>query len=393
MRSKSRLLASALSASTVSGLPVFLIGALSVEIGRDIHLTSAVLGVVVALYYATAAFSAIPMSLRSNAIGVHLAVRLGCVLMAVLLALLGLTAAQLWQLALLVAGVGFASAVIEPAVNSMLFHGVSARHRGFAFGIKQSAFPLAVLTAGLLLPMVEPVGGWRNVFLLVAGGCLLVASVVPATAAGKWTAAALRTVRLARSEVRRVRPLAVAFALCVAPASALSAFVVPAAVDRGFDVVTAGILGSVGGAATVCSRVVAGWLVDRFGVHPLGLTLGMLCLGTGGYVLMVAAPAGAWALFSAGTVAALMFGWGWNGLFNLFVASTFHSNVAHATAVISVGARCGGVIGPLIFGFVVDHFSFRAGWLACVSLSAIGIALLIKSRFDAERNSGSGVVT
>lgn len=390
MRGKNRLIAGALSASTVSGLPVFLIGAFSVEIARDISLTSAVLGIVVSLYYASAAFSVVPMSSLSNGIGVHRAVRLGCVFMSVLLALVSLTATHLWQLSILVAGIGVVSAVIEPAVNSMLFHGVPARQRGFAFGIKQSAFPLAVLVTGLLLPTIQLLGGWRNVVLLVGGGCLLVAAVVPTATVTLTSGVTRRAPRLDRAAIRRVRPLAVAFALCIAPASALSAFVVPAAVDRGFDVATAGIVGSVGGAATVVSRVCAGWLVDRFRVHPLALTLGMLGVGTAGYALMVVADADAWMLFCAGTVAAFMFGWGWNGLFNLFVASTFHSNVAHATAVISVGARCGGVIGPLLFGFVAEHFSFRVGWLACIALSAMGIALLIKSRFDMRHRIESG---
>ena len=89
------------------------------------------------------------------------------------LSLLGLlvmavVASAWWHVALAVALSGVANALAQVSTNVALASGVPTRRQGVAFGAKQAAIPTASLVAGLALPIVGLVAGWRVAFAAAA---------------------------------------------------------------------------------------------------------------------------------------------------------------------------------------------------------------------------------
>lgn len=63
-------------------------------------------------------------------------------------------------LLLLLAVGGLGNALLQGTGNVMLAHAVPPSRRGMAYGIKQSAIPVAVITGGLAAPTVGALVGW-----------------------------------------------------------------------------------------------------------------------------------------------------------------------------------------------------------------------------------------
>ena len=105
----------------------------------------------------------------------------------------------------------------------------------------------------------------------------------------------------------------------------------------------------------------------------------MLAVGVVGFVVLaVGTGLGNEVLFGAGAVVALGMGWGWNGLLTYAVVRSHPEAPAAATGVTQVGARLGGVLGPLVVGVVVAGGSYTAAWLltAGAALAAAATVLL-----------------
>lgn len=363
--------------SVFSSLAVFLVAALALQIRESLHFGVAGLGVIVSLYYLSAALSSVPLSRLVEAVGALRAMRWGCLLMSALLLILAGTARSFWDLALLMAAAGALSSGLQPATNLFLIRRVPRAHHGFAFGIKQAAVPMAVLLGGFSVPVFALTVGWRWAFV-VAAVLALVASITMPRSQTSFAEYRSRPPipRLGRGATVNLILLAVGFGLGVAAASALSAFVVTAAAAAGQSKATAGLLASLGGFAAACSRIAVGFHADRGRRAHLVMVALMLGLGAVAYVMLAMATAEVPELLIPGIVLAFAAGWGWNGLFNLAIVKRYPSQAARATGITSVGARTGGVAGPFVFGLVATHVSYGAGWLIA-AVSAMSGALII----------------
>ncbi|WP_324274900.1 MFS transporter [Blastococcus brunescens] len=163
----------AASATTVGALPVYLVGALSVQIGRDLDLSSAAIGTIVATFWGTSALFSVAAGRFGDLVGVRTGLGLCAVLASLSLmgtAVLGWSA---WWLASTLAVAGVANAAAHPYSNMLLTQAVPTRRRGLAFGIKQAAIPLATLLAGLAVPALAVTVGWRWAFVSAAVLALL----------------------------------------------------------------------------------------------------------------------------------------------------------------------------------------------------------------------------
>jgi predicted MFS family arabinose efflux permease len=69
-------------------------------------------------------------------------------------------------------------------------------------------------------------------------------------------------------------------------------------------------------------------------------------------------------------------GWGWPGLFNLAVAREYPEAPGAASGVTQTGTYVGAVLGPVIFGALVEHASYRVAWLFAATLSLGGAGFI-----------------
>ena len=106
----------------------------------------------------------------------------------------------------------------------------------------------------------------------------------------------------------------------------------------------AGLLLSLGGIASIVTRLLAGWTADRYGFPPLLGAAGMLGLGGLGLLGMSFVSNPSWYLIAA--TVTFIGGWGWNGLLFVAVVSRFSSTPGRASGIVLAGGALGAGVGP-----------------------------------------------
>ncbi|MHB1570557.1 MAG: MFS transporter [Solirubrobacteraceae bacterium] len=376
-----------------SSLPVFLVGALAVQLRESLHFGTGVLGAVVALYFLGAAASSIPLGGLVEMIGGLRTMRLAALASSVVLALLA-TITWSWPvMAVLMVPAGMASAAVQLGSNLFLVRRVPFGQQGLAFGFKQAAVPLAASLGGLAVPALALTIGWRSAFAAAALAAAAAAALMPRPHQSLAQRRAARANLPAASLDRRpLVVLAAGIGLGVATASALTAFLVSSAVAGGVGRAQAGLLIAFGGAVAGISRIITGRRADRRGRAHLPVIAVMLALGACGYgILALAASRHLAVLYLPAVVIAFAAGWGWNGLFNFTIVRTHPDQPARATALTQAGARLGAMAGPFAFG-VIAHGSYSLAWLsaALAALCAAVVMLLGRRLLRVSRAQAAG---
>ena len=173
------MLASVVAVMTSTSLPVFLVGSLEVEMRSSLSMDVARFGVALAIYYLVAPVTSVPGSRLSERIGGDRSLRTAAALSA--LALLSIAGAvNDWSElvpALMVAG--FATSLAQPSANLLLAESFPKTRQGVAFGVKQSAAPLASLLGGVAVPLIALSVGWRWAFASAAAVATVSAIALP----------------------------------------------------------------------------------------------------------------------------------------------------------------------------------------------------------------------
>ena len=399
-------IALAIALATTGVLPVFLTGALAVQLEANLHVGTTAIGGAVATFFAASALSSVRAGRLAERVGPFkvMLVAVGFALVALLGNGLVVTSLP-GLLGFLVAG-GLSNGAMQPAVNLLLARAVDDHRQGLAFGVKQAAIPTSTLLAGLAVPALALTAGWHVAYLAAAGLALAVGAVLvsggrrlmPMPSATYGLAASNQgTSKQERPEMGQQgdrpggsfnpRPLvfvAAAMACAVAASNALGSFVVPGAVHEGVAPGVAGLLSAAGSVVGLSVRVGSGWQADRKGLR--GRRAADAHLQTVGTLIAVGALGyGALAVGSLGLLVPAVLvayggGWGYNALFNLAVVRAYPAAPARATGVTQVGTSIGGMIGPLGFGIVVDHLGFDIGWALCAGLAVLAVTAFFFGR-------------
>lgn len=385
----------AITITVVCVLPVFLTGALAVEVRSGLAFGTAQLGIAVAAFFGAAAVATIAAGGLADRFGALRVMTVAAGLEAATLACLSLSPSWTF-LVVVLAAAGGVNGVAQPAINQFVARRIGPTRQGFAFGIKQAAIPLATLLGGISVPLLALTLGWRAAYALaspLAALVCLVASrfrsqpspaVQPTSAAGpaaaQPAAAGPMSVHLPQpSRARRpdLGPLvlvAVGGGLGAGAAATLGTFLVIAAVDRGLSPSAAGLLAAGASAVGLSSRLANGALADhRTDSHFAVVTL-MLLVGCGGYLMLGAGPR--WSLV-VGAALAYGCGWGWNGLLNFAVVRSYPTVPGRATSITQGGVYLGNVLGPLGFGVLLTHASLSTAWSADAVCSLGGATVIM----------------
>lgn len=386
----------AIAVNTSCVLPVFLTGALSVQVRRSLRFDEVGLGAAVAAFFAAGAVS-------SAGLG-HLAERRGAerVMTAAVLAAGGAMAAvavlsrSLWELVGFLAVAGVANGAAQPATNLFLARRVPVSRQGLAFGVKQAGVPVATLVGGLAVPAVALTVGWRFAFggaaafalALVAFGISLVRHDAGMPAGGPCEGPVTRPHALrpagrapaaASPRLRQLAMLAVAMGLGAGAANALGAFIVSGGVASGWAPGAAGLVAAAGSLAGLASRLGSGLLADRRPRQRHFLVVAsMLAGGALGDALLATGNSVA---FLPAVLITFAAGWGWPGLFNFAVVQAYQRSPGTATGITQTGTYLGAVLGPLAFGLLAQDAGYPAAWLfaAAASVAAAG-AMVVGGR-------------
>lgn len=369
-----RATVAAVSITGLAMFPVWLLGAMAVDVQADLAFGAAALGAAVGVFQAVSAVASIPAGYFAQRRGFREGSLVTIALFVV--STLGIaTLATGWlSLTWWLLFAATASALASPTANLGLAQLVTPERQGFAFGVKQAAVPAGTAVAGLAVPLVALTIGWRWAFALSAVAALPLAFTVPN---GLPRPQGSRPRLRARPELLwPLVLLAVGGGLATAATNSLAAFFVLSAVDAGIAPSTAGLTLAAGGAISVVSRVLTGWRADLRGRGHFVVVALMMAAGAVGVVGLGFATTPATLL--AATVVAYALGWSWNGLFDFGLVRQMSTTPATATGVAQTGKYLGGVIGPFAFGVTAETVGYRPAWIgAAVTLVAAAGTVLV----------------
>jgi MFS family permease len=366
-------------------MPTFLLGGVAVLVRADLGFSESRLGLCITAYYIVSMVSAVPGGHLAERLGGLRACSVGILLSAGTLLSVAVLAHEWWQLVACLAVGGLANALLQPATNLALARGIPADRQGLAFGLKLANGPTATLLAGLSASLIATTVGWRWAFVTLACLALVFFVVRPpgwrseapyVPSADDGPDAAVATLAL----------IAVGCAFATTAGASLVGFYVESAVAGGLSVSAAGFMLVAGSVVGTVARGAWGWLVDRRhgasasepagGNRGGGFGLIVLLLVVGGLAFALLGVRAGPAVLLAATMLAFAAGWGWPGLLLFSVVRASPSAPGKATGIVIVGTSSGGVVGPAVFGFLVERAGYQVAWRAAAIAVLVAAACI-----------------
>jgi MFS family permease len=357
-----------MAVDTVGVLPVFLTGALAVQLRDDIGLSLDSLGLVYASYFTAAALLSAALAHVSERTGPEWSLRIGSAIYVA--AFLGIASVAESPVALsaFIALAGVGTALTRTASSVLVARNVAADRQGLAFGLKHCSIPVGTLLAGLSVPAVALTLGWRWAYVIAAGLTAVVLIAIPSPS-GRWVPRRDD----GRADMSRGMLIfaAISFGLGSCAAASLGAYTVSTAVASGMSEGAAGLLVAVGSVFGLTSRLLVGHWSDRRSGSQLDLVTWMLLVG--GVAFLLLGSVHEWVMLLAVPLA-FATGWAWLGSYNLAMVRLNPVAPGAAVGVTQTGAFVGAIAGPAGLGFLAERYSFTAVWAAAALASFLAAA-------------------
>jgi MFS family permease len=363
-----------LGAQMLVSLAVLSLGVLMPAVARDLAIDPKLVGAFTAVIYSVASVIALLSAGPISRLGAVRVCQLAMIAAAAGLAINA--AASVIAVIAAVALIGVAQGPINPASAHILSQRVPREWFGLVFSVKQTGVPLGFAAAGVLLPLLLPILGWRGATLFAA--CMLLAGAIviellrarldaavapsgPST--GIWSS----IVHVMRHPEMRV--LGWSALLYVVAQHTFTFFLVTYLYEHcRLSIAEAGFLLFLAQLGGTAQRLVLGALGDRF---PRMMLLGWTGIG-------IAAGAVATGLIAHDTpywlIGAIVLAYGtvvisWNGVsIAEFAALAPTGQVAAVAAVQTALAFSGAVIGPPLFGLIAAVADYRTAFFLVAAL-------------------------
>lgn len=367
--------------TTTCVLPSFLLGAMAVQVRRDLGFSELGIGLGFGGFFLAASVSSVVLGRVAERAGPVRSLRVAAALSGTACLAVAVIARDLPTLILLLAVAGTANALGQPAANLLIARELPAHRQGFGFAVKQSAIPAATLLAGAAVPALALTAGWRWAFVVAAGLSVATAFTVPPVVSPPPP----RTARTARGgagrgadvPVRVLAVLSIGIGFGAASGGTLGSFLVSGAVDAGISEGGAGVLLTVGSLVGITVRLGAGVQADRRDGRHLVVVTRMLLGGAVAYALLATESVTGYLV--AGPLG-FATGWAFPGLFNLAIVRANPARPAAATGITQTGTYFGAVAGPLLFGAIAEASSYRVAWAVAAAFALLGAAAIVTGR-------------
>lgn len=369
-----------LAIQAMVSLAVLSLSVMMPAVARDLAIDPKLVGVFTAVIYCLAVIAAL--------VAARPIVRFGSVRIcqaALLFAALGLAlnaVALVWMTIVAVALIGVAQGPINPASAHILAQRVPREWFGIVFSVKQTGVPIGFALAGLILPLLLELLGWRGATLAAAAAAALAALLLeplrPHLDVVASEATPAHSIWHSIGYVLSHAQLRVlgwsAFVYVVAQHTFTFYLVTYLYQHCGLSIARAGFLLALSQAAGTCVRLVSGGLGDRMSrMRLLGWTGILMTAGCTGMAFL--APDSPFWLITLIVMAYGSVVISWNGTSQAeFVHLAPPGEAAAIAAVQTALAFSGAVVGPPIFALIASQAGYRPAFLA-VALCILGAAL------------------
>jgi predicted MFS family arabinose efflux permease len=288
-----------------------------------------------------------------------------------------------------VALAGAAVAISNPATNLAVATSVARGRQGLMVGAKQSGVQGGQLLAGLALPTLAVLWGWRIAVLMC------VTLTVLGFLTTRWVVAPVA--HPARPEHHDHAPIdpdvwwLTGYALVIGAAIQATNVYLPLYThdQLGGSVGQAGLVAALLGGTGVAARIIWGRALDRIADVPALLMILAVAAAAGLVICSLAVYAGplVWlgaALFGASALAA-------NVVIMMAVVRTASAgSLGRATGWASLGLYLGFMAGPISFGLLIDSGAgYRGAWTYLCVLCAVLVSIALAWRRSVARRPGS----
>ncbi len=367
-----------LAAATASA--TFFQGALSVlaaEVIASLDMSRSMLGIAFAVFSLTSGvFSPSLGRLADRSVVRMLTVLFG--LSAIGLLVAAAATSYVWVLlGALIGGVALGAG--NPVTNKLVLHGVSQARRGLALGIKQAGPPLGLFMAGIALPPLASVAGWRWALAITAAVPLAGAVVAHLVAGGVADASTGSDDESTTSSGDNAAGWLTAIGFAVAAgAGAIIGFLPLYSIEElGLSAGAAGWLAAVVGVTGIVARVAWGAAAPRFR-HPIVPLTILAAASLAASLLILISGQLVWLVWVAAASAGLsMLGWhsvAWLAL----LSSVAASGVGRSTGFVQVGSSVGFAVGPPLVGVLIDTTgAYAPAWGLVAGLFAAALAMTL----------------
>lgn len=386
-----RTLVAALLLAMGGTLPVFLLGALAVQVTSELGSVSSGLGLgaMVSAFFVATGVTSVPAGRRVDLLGWRKSAMIAAIANVGVLLGIAVFARSWTTLFPLMLGAGVVNAIARPTSNRALAQEVAVHRQATTFGLLQSAMPFAGLLAGLSIPSIALTIGWRWTFIVAALVPLLLLAIRRPTPRADASPPPPDNTTDLPGPVRK--PISVVYVISITIVAAtavtsLMTFLVISAVAVGISEAAAGLLLAAGNAVAIAVRVLVGWLTDRRrsdGVAAIG------CLLAGGGAGAMLMATGSVELFVVGAILAFGAGTGWPGLLFFAVVRQSGLQPALATSRAQMGLAVGAIAAPLMFGTITEHASHLHAWMTVGSIFLIGSLLAFSAKGWADIRAGA----
>jgi FSR family fosmidomycin resistance protein-like MFS transporter len=342
------------------------------------------IGLAITVYNICSALLQTPAGFLVDRIGPRLMLTGGLVLSGVAITAAGLLPGY-WLFVIAYAFLGVANTVFHPADYSILSSTIDARRIGKAFSIHTFAGFLGFGVAPGLVLACAALWGWRGAFLVAAG--LAFAAALLLIAAGSLLPRVTR--RPARSS-RREAKIGLDLLLSAPILRNLLFFFCIAMANGGVQTFTVVGLGAIHGTpASVANIALSGFLLcsaagvllggviaDRTPHHERVTAIGFACTSTMAILM-------AWAsLPAAALIAVMSLGGLLNGVIQpsrdmMVRAVTPAGSFGKVFGFVSTGINLGGVVAPLLYGWLMDRGEPRAIFMVVAAFILLALVTAI----------------
>lgn len=372
-------MAAASAMTTLGAIPVFLLSSQSVFVRRDLDFNEAWFGLAVSCFFAAAATAALLGGGLTDRLGRRRSTILAGSISALGGAGLAWGARSYLVLIISLVVLGIANAALQVTSNISLAKSIPPGRQGLAFGIKQSAIPLAIFLGGLAVPTVGALVGWRWTFGITAGAAVLVVIgglFLPRERVARKVASA----SVERAPAAALALTAAAMAVASAAVNSLGAFVAAWGFQIGMTPSETGYLMAAGSGLSIVARVFTGHRADLRGGRNLPVVAIQMLFGS---VALTVVSIDTIPTLWAASMLAFAVGWAWPGLMIFAVVRVGREAPGAASGAVQAGAFVGGASGPALFGLLVANTSYPIAWrvAALCMLTAACLVFLARRMF------------